>query len=400
MRCKLLDVIFNAMSLSVSVEFYIIFLSWIFWIDQVGLAEGSFSFFAPASRSFRHSSRAVALYLWQPLCNKPLRSVTFSTLFSSSGCIASPFSPPFNISYIGNSLKDIISTERPQGNSGCVTRSYFRFHHTFRFSLLSPTAGVERQNLGVVDEHANEFGFPSTHSLNSVCMCSYMLFHIQDVNIVVMAPLALLWCIGICYSRIYLGMHTPVDIVGGVIIGLALGAAWLSFGEYIDDAMMSHPYSIPLHLLISFVLLSCYPSPTRPTPSYKYFVYFAGVAVGGNIGILRTRSMQPPLLPPMSPQISLQFAVWSMRRFAAGIVVVVIFLFLTDKFLTTFMPRMIRLIRIPSATDKDASRCVFKTTSGSPYLVHVDTCRRFVTYGVVAWAVVEPALLLIRYFEL
>jgi hypothetical protein len=35
-RCKLLDFIFNAMSVSVGVEFYITFLPFLFWIDQVG----------------------------------------------------------------------------------------------------------------------------------------------------------------------------------------------------------------------------------------------------------------------------------------------------------------------------------------------------------------------------
>ncbi len=37
MRCKSLDVIFNAMSISVGVEFYITFLPFLFWIDQVGI---------------------------------------------------------------------------------------------------------------------------------------------------------------------------------------------------------------------------------------------------------------------------------------------------------------------------------------------------------------------------
>jgi hypothetical protein len=35
MRCKLLDAVFNSMSISVGVEFYITFLPFLFWIDQV-----------------------------------------------------------------------------------------------------------------------------------------------------------------------------------------------------------------------------------------------------------------------------------------------------------------------------------------------------------------------------
>ena len=227
-----------------------------------------------------------------------------------------------------------------------------------------------------------------------------MLFHVQGHNFAVMATFAVLWCLGICYSRIYLGMHTPVDIVGGVVIGLALGVTWLSLGEYIDDVFTSHPYSIPLHVLLSLVLLSCYPTPARPTPSFKYCVYFAGVAVGGNIGLLRMRSLLLLSSPALSPQFSIQFAVWSFRRFAVGIFVVIACLLLTETILKAVMPLIFRLLRIPFATDKDASPRVFQTTSGAPYLVHIDTCRRFITYGVVCWAVVEPAILLIRYLEL
>jgi hypothetical protein len=252
--------------------------------------------------------------------------------------------------------------------------------------------------VSVTDDHTKEFGFPSTHSLNSVCMCSYMLLHTHGGSFAVLASIAVLWCLGICYSRIYLGMHTLVDIVGGVIIGLALGVTWLSLGEYIDDVFTSHPYSIPLHLLLSIVLLSCYPTPTRPTPSYKYCVYFAGCAVGGNIGLLRTSSLQP-LLPPMQPQLSVQFAMWSMQRFFIGICVVVAFLLFTEFFLKAIMPRALGLLSIPFATDDEASPRVFKTKSGCTYFANIDTCRRFITYGVVCWSVIEPAILLIRYLQ-
>lgn len=253
--------------------------------------------------------------------------------------------------------------------------------------------------VSVTDDHTKEFGFPSTHSLNSVCLLSYMLLHTRGINLTLLAPLAAVWCAGICYSRIYLGMHTPVDIVGGAVIGLALGVSWLSLGEYIDDVFTSHPYSIALHLLLSLVLLSCYPSPKRPTPSYKYCVYFAGVAVGGNIGLLRSRSLQP-LSPPIDPQLSIQFALWSMKRFGAGILVVAICLLLSDNVLKAILPPVFRFFRIPIATDKDASPRVFTTNSGSTYWAHIDTCRRFITYGVVCWSVVEPAQLFIRYLQL
>jgi hypothetical protein len=120
--------------------------------------------------------------------------------------------------------------------------------------------------------------------------------------------------------------------------------------------------------------------------------------VGGNIGLFRTRSLHP-LFAPLPPQLSLDFALWSARRFSTGILIVVASLLLTDNILKVTMPSLFCLLRIPFASDKDASPRVFTKKSGSRYFAHIDTCRRFITYGVVTWCVVEPALLFIRYLE-
>jgi hypothetical protein len=89
-----------------------------------------------------------------------------------------------------------------------------------------------------------------------------------------------------------------------------------------------------------------------------------------------------------------------MRRFVAGIAVVIACMLLTDSILKAIMPPIFRILRIPVATDNDASPRVFTSKSGRVYFAHVDTCRRFITYGVVCWSVVEPALLFIRYLQL
>lgn len=47
-----------------------------------------------------------------------------------------------------------------------------------------------------------------------------------------------------CFSilgRVYLGMHSVVDIIGGLAFGLAILAFWIYVHEYIDSFIISGP---------------------------------------------------------------------------------------------------------------------------------------------------------------
>lgn len=40
-------------------------------------------------------------------------------------------------------------------------------------------------------------------------------------------------------GRIYLGMHSLIDIIGGLVIGLVILAFWLTVHEHVDDFVAS-----------------------------------------------------------------------------------------------------------------------------------------------------------------
>jgi undecaprenyl-diphosphatase len=80
------------------------------------------------------------------------------------------------------------------------------------------------------------FGFVSSHAANSICILvfSFLALKIKAVKF------HLLWMIPfiVCFSRIYLGVHYPGDILGGLVVGTFWGAllAWIfsnrkSWGE-------------------------------------------------------------------------------------------------------------------------------------------------------------------------
>jgi hypothetical protein len=65
----------------------------------------------------------------------------------------------------------------------------------------------------------NDFGFPSSHALVSSGFWGYMGFRIRKTPIIIAGAIAVFL---VSLSRIYLGVHYPGDIVGGIVFGLTV----------------------------------------------------------------------------------------------------------------------------------------------------------------------------------
>jgi undecaprenyl-diphosphatase len=64
------------------------------------------------------------------------------------------------------------------------------------------------------------YGFVSSHAANSFALATFLafLFHKKWVTYAI-----LFWAIIVSYSRVYLGVHYPGDILGGAILGALIG---------------------------------------------------------------------------------------------------------------------------------------------------------------------------------
>lgn len=89
-------------------------------------------------------------------------------------------------------------------------------------------------------------------------------------------------------GRIYLGMHSPIDVGGGAVLGTAILLIWLSVHESIDTFITSGKNVTSFWASLAFVLLFAYPAPEIQTPSFEFHVAFNGVALGVVTGIHRT----------------------------------------------------------------------------------------------------------------
>lgn len=68
------------------------------------------------------------------------------------------------------------------------------------------------------------YGFPSNHACNGFGIAMFLTLLAKNWKV---SLTAFLWAAGSCYSRMYLGVHYPTDILVGALLGVCF--AYLSF---------------------------------------------------------------------------------------------------------------------------------------------------------------------------
>ncbi|KAJ2781672.1 Long-chain base-1-phosphate phosphatase [Coemansia javaensis] len=89
--------------------------------------------------------------------------------------------------------------------------------------------------------HTLEYGFPSSHTTYVVATILYLSHYMLNVWGVSALWVALLWIGGalIVVGRIYCGLHSFIDVAGGVVVGVAEALAFVVFYERLDALLLS-----------------------------------------------------------------------------------------------------------------------------------------------------------------
>ncbi|CAK9068128.1 unnamed protein product [Durusdinium trenchii] len=252
--------------------------------------------------------------------------------------------------YVGNAVKDAISAPRPDWSKGV--------------RLVRDGAGDGSQT----DEM--EYGLPSTHTINTLCMWSYVFYYYSSSSsygdgfsvylrtlrspwLLLLFILNITWCLFMMHGRVYLGMHSPIDIVAGLVLAVLLLHVYIQIDDFIDAWMTATTAFVPAYqLAFASVLCWTYPRGLQKTPSYNYAVYFTGVCLGVVTGVWRCphhHSVEAAarLREVRGPFPSVSFFVFGGRRFLLGLVLVLLLRAVTKEVLKILVPAVLRLLSIP-----------------------------------------------------
>lgn len=221
-----------------------------------------------------------------------------------------------------------------------------------------------------------------------------------------------------CFGRIYLGMHSLIDVVGGLVLGTVILTTWLYVSESIDHFVVSGQNVLSFWAVFSFLLLFAYPTPEFPTPSFEYHTAFNGVALGIVIGIHQTYDQFHHEDIPRIFSTHLTFTAF-VGRILLGIPIILLVKFCSKTLAKWILPILANTLGIPVrsssyvpslnglTTDKKSDEikkygCYLHKILffSKQTLFDVDTGIRLLQYTGLAWSVVDLVPSLFSHLDL
>ena len=195
------------------------------------------------------------------------------------------------IYYIGQVLKDALQLPRPPvrakisashtcaacpaacGGAWCSGRgTKFQAGPMPSAASTSPAAAAAARSKGVVcleSHYAAEFGMPSTHAMCSVGLPWSLVAWAAESGRCspdVLPPLvafATFYTFATTLSRPYMGVHSPADLLVGLVLGALILLADLRLGKAVDLWVLHSPLAPAALPLLLVALMAAYPRPHK-----------------------------------------------------------------------------------------------------------------------------------------
>jgi hypothetical protein len=138
---------------------------------------------------------------------------------------------------------------------------------------------------------------PSTHALGGLLPFSVLLaFGRHGIDISIMWWIfAAYYLISVSISRLYLGVHSLLDICASVILGCPVMLFLDAMGEPLEYLVFFHPWSVALHVVCILLFVYAVPRAAPWTASYGTSTQLFGVFIGLAISMWYARNHAPLL---------------------------------------------------------------------------------------------------------
>lgn len=227
-------------------------------------------------------------------------------------------------------------------------------------------------------EDAYDWALPSHHSLLGV-ICPWYIwlyvnlhYELSPLEMGFLGCLIVLWSFGVMLSRLYLGVHSPADIVCGGIVGVLVLSIWMQIDDFVDF-YISQRIELQVKMFAAvFFLLLFHPHSERGNPSYPDTCTVMGVFFGIVLGrSLRHRSRGWPTVLDVNPDISaLEFLKSTFSRLIVGGLTIIIVKVIAKIFTKAIFSQVFRF-------------CGYSTYSGKNYRKNFPVNKHFTSKFVI-----------------
>ena len=93
----------------------------------------------------------------------------------------------------------------------------------------------------VNDYRSGQFGFPSSHAANTFGVATLLSLLFKKIRFIIVI---FVWALLNCYTRVYLGVHYPGDLIVGSIIGVIVGLAIYFLIIYLSNNFYEKFYNL------------------------------------------------------------------------------------------------------------------------------------------------------------
>ncbi|XP_043839841.1 sphingosine-1-phosphate phosphatase 1 [Dromiciops gliroides] len=228
----------------------------------------------------------------------------------------------------------------------------------------------------------SEYSMPSTHAMSGTAIpisLVLLTYGRWQYPLIYGLVIAICWCSLVCLSRIYLGMHSILDIIAGFLYAIFILAVFYPYVELIDNFNQTYKYSpliiISLHLALGIFSFTLDTWSTSRGDTAQILGSGAGIACGAHtayrIGLMSDLPLDT--LPLAVPSITVTRFGKVILRVLIGMVFLLLMRIVMKKIT---IPLACKMFGIKSDDIRKARQCM-----------EIELTYRYLTYGMVGFSI-------------